>query len=145
MEKTKGILVGATIGTIIGSLTLALYPKRKGFLQSFQGKTGSFAKKAREAAALLLEDQELRTSRKNEKAGHFLAGSFLGAVAGASTALLLAPKSGRVLRNQLVRAYEEMSDKTQELIRKNGLHVPAKKRKQIAKAVKRIKAKSSRR
>lgn len=45
----------------------------------------------------------------------FLLGAITGAVIGAATALLLAPKSGRELREDISEQYSNVSQKTQEL------------------------------
>jgi gas vesicle protein len=44
----------------------------------------------------------------------FLLGAVAGAVVGALTALLLAPKSGRELRGDIVEQYHNVAHKTQE-------------------------------
>lgn len=45
----------------------------------------------------------------------FLLGAVTGAVIGAVTALLFAPKSGRELRSDISEQYHNVSEKTQEL------------------------------
>lgn len=50
----------------------------------------------------------------------FLIGTFVGAIIGASVALLFAPKSGRELRTDLSEGYYTASRKTQELARNVG-------------------------
>lgn len=46
----------------------------------------------------------------------FIIGTLLGGVLGGVTALLFAPKSGDKLRKDLARKYNDVSDKTKELI-----------------------------
>lgn len=124
----KGTFIGAAIGTLIGSLAIAYYPKRKQILQVIQQKTGSLARRAQEAADALAE-QNHRPKLK-EKKKLFLAGSLLGVIAGAGTALLFAPKSGKMLRNQIVKACSNRNGKANDVfdVFHNHTHVPSKKR-----------------
>jgi gas vesicle protein len=49
------------------------------------------------------------------KTRHFLLGTVLGTVAGAVTALLLAPKTGRELRGNISFQVENLAEKTQKI------------------------------
>ncbi|GIQ68153.1 YtxH domain-containing protein [Xylanibacillus composti] len=46
---------------------------------------------------------------------HFAAGAILGALVGAATALLLAPKSGKELRGDIAEGYHQVSEKTHQV------------------------------
>ncbi len=66
----------------------------------------------------MVKEHEARESsqHKNEKSSnHFLLGALVGGLAGALTALLLAPKSGRELRNTLNSQAGSLMDKTSGL------------------------------
>jgi len=51
----------------------------------------------------------------NSQAKSLLAGIILGGIVGATTALLLAPKSGKEIRKDIARTYEDVSDSAHEL------------------------------
>lgn len=51
----------------------------------------------------------------NKKNKDWMIGAVVGSVLGAVTALLLAPKSGRELRNDIMDGYQQVSEKTQRL------------------------------
>lgn len=50
----------------------------------------------------------------------FVIGVLIGGIIGAAAALLLAPKSGRELRNELTDSYQTVAKKTQELVKQVG-------------------------
>lgn len=51
---------------------------------------------------------------------NFLAGIGVGAIIGAATALLLAPKSGAETRDDLKKAAQDLSKSTEELRKRSG-------------------------
>ncbi|GCL70981.1 YtxH domain-containing protein [Paenibacillus naphthalenovorans] len=51
----------------------------------------------------------------NKKNKDLIIGAVIGSVLGAVTSLLLAPKSGRELRNDIAEGYQQVSEKTQRL------------------------------
>jgi gas vesicle protein len=55
--------------------------------------------------------------QNNMNGKDFLIGVLVGSIIGASVAFLMAPKSGRELRQDLSEGYETVSKKTQELAR----------------------------
>ena len=126
MANTQGILIGATIGTLLGSIAVACFPRRKEILQALQQKSGVLARRAQEVAEVLKEEQR---PRKKEKQKSFITGSCIGLLAGAGTALLLAPKSGKALRNQIAKTYTNSREKGEEYISvlQNHTHAPKKR------------------
>ncbi|MBP1154700.1 MULTISPECIES: YtxH domain-containing protein [unclassified Paenibacillus] len=68
--------------------------------------------------------------KAQKRSKDLMVGAVVGSVLGAVTALLLAPKSGRELRNDIVDGYQQVSEKTQRLAEN-----VADKSKQIVSAV----------
>jgi len=62
---------------------------------------------------------------ENMNGKDFLIGMLVGSIIGASVAFLMAPKSGRELRQDLSEGYESVSRKTQELARQVGQYSEA--------------------
>jgi gas vesicle protein len=56
----------------------------------------------------------------NQRSKDVIIGAFAGAVLGAVTALLLAPKSGRELRADIADGYQQVSGKTQRIAKQVG-------------------------
>jgi gas vesicle protein len=107
----KGLLTGAALGTLIGSVAAALYPKRKEIIKAIQDESEYLSRKAHDVA-----DSMPRFRREPPRSNLFIAGSLFGLFVGAGAALLLAPKTGKGLRNQIARKYNEINDKTHEII-----------------------------
>ena len=63
---------------------------------------------------MIHENQELRYTTNNTLG--ILGGMLIGALAGAATALLLAPQSGKDTRNQIQEKGIELRDRTTELV-----------------------------
>lgn len=115
MASIKGILKGATFGTLLGSLAVFLYPKRREIMQAVLEHASDFSEKAKDYAEDFLGNEGRmifqRASRRNGYVTSGLAGAFIGA----GIALALAPKSGRQFRNQLSKVYQTIFDRTQEV------------------------------
>lgn len=132
----KKIIAGAALGTLLGSLLVALYPKRNEIFDAIQDQSTDYADKAKQFANIMLNGKQAHNAGNT-----FLKGSILGALLGAGAALLLAPKTGKQLRNQVSQAYNEFSDKTEHVVDlfKNNSHNPfgaratIKKKRRIAK------------
>lgn len=123
MNNSKKVIIGAAVGTVLGAL--AAINKRQDILQNLKNQAENFSDRTKERAMRFLEDSldgapfQRRSNQKN-----FLSGSLLGLLAGISSALMFAPKSGKNLRNQISRAYNDLFDKTHEIvniINKNGM------------------------
>ncbi|MGJ7912860.1 YtxH domain-containing protein [Neobacillus sp. LXY-1] len=61
------------------------------------------------------EGRETNQSRRDDSSNHFLLGAIVGGVVGAATALLLAPKAGKELRNTLTGQAGNLLEKTEPL------------------------------
>ena len=134
----KKIIAGAALGTLLGSLLVALYPKRDEIFDAIQDHSTDYAEKAKQFANIMLNGKQAVTHNAGNT---FLKGSILGALLGAGAALFLAPKTGKQLRNQVSQAYNEISDKTEHVVDlfKNNSHnpfaphAPTKKKRRLAK------------
>lgn len=128
MGNSKGVLVGAAMGTLLGSLAIALYPNRKEILETLQEQAGTWAERAKHVADYMTKEKQTSLFSADEKNGYFLKGSLLGLFVGAGTALLLAPKSGKLLRNQIIKTYGDLSTTTQDVMNAlyNGEHYQTK-------------------
>lgn len=141
MVKHK--LLGAALGTLLGSLAVALYPRRQEILETITDRSEEFTDKAREYADFLLKKAYLREERREANLTWIT--GLAGLLIGAGAALFLTPKTGRQLRNQVQKKYGELSDKTQDVldlfknnshpfVRSKTLHPVKKARKTLSKA-----------
>jgi gas vesicle protein len=112
MATIKKITQGAFLGTLLGSLALKLYPQRRKFINSLIDQTSE----AKEYANQMLRQAGLSESKNYNKAG-YIAGGVIGLLVGTGIALALAPKTGKQLRNQFNRAYQELLGNTENVIR----------------------------
>lgn len=134
MSKQKELMVGGALGTLIGCIAVALYPKRKEIYKTLQ--EGS--KKAKIAIENIKTIHEPK-SKKNS----FVTGGILGALSGASAALLLDPKTSKKLRGQIHDAYTEINGKAKgaiKYLKKNAPKAINDVKKASRKAVKTAKA-----
>lgn len=125
MVSKKKLIAGAALGTFLGSLAAILYPKRNRIINTLKGQPVDFGEKARQYAEVLLNKGKFPL-RQESRRESYLRGGILGLFLGAGTALLLAPKSGKQLRSQVSRTYNDISDKTEHVIHlfKNNSHRP---------------------
>lgn len=114
MTKLTKILLGATLGTFLGSVAITLFPNKRQFLRALKSPTNYITEKTRNA--LDEASQHIPMLKKQNPQKYFWSGSIFGLIAGAGTALLLAPKSGKSMRQQIVRACNTVNDKTHEVI-----------------------------
>jgi gas vesicle protein len=70
-----------------------------------------------------IQPKECEIMSENKKVKSFLWGTLAGAITGAITALLLAPKSGRELRGDISETAQRVSEKTADLSRQAGTAV----------------------
>jgi gas vesicle protein len=119
MASSKKIISGAALGTLLGSLAAVMYPKRREIIEHIMDHAediGDIAGKAREYGEAILSKTQLFNSGRTNHAGHYLKGGLVGFLIGAGTALLIAPKSGKNLRGQLARAYNDLSERSEEFV-----------------------------
>ncbi len=151
-KNVKNMMSGAVVGTLIGSVGALLYPERKKLAAAFKSQKKDWLSQAKDISHNLLEEVKHFREGKNEEAAHFLKGALLGLALGAGSALLLAPKSGKQLRHNLKKNYQDVSKKTQDLlesINAEYIEAPKKKASAIVRKVKRkvntVRAKAKRR
>jgi gas vesicle protein len=117
MISAKKILSGAAIGTLLGSLATFLYPRRYELIEQLleNGENlNAFTNKARDYGEQLFSRG--RRTRRQESLNGYLRGGLLGFAIGATTALFSTPKTGKALRGQLAKAYQGLSEKSEEVI-----------------------------
>lgn len=137
MTKQKELMIGGALGTLIGCIAVALYPKRKEIYKTLQ--EGS--KKAKIAIDNIKTIHEPKTKKNS-----FVTGGILGALSGASAALLLDPKTSKKLRGQIHDAYTEINGKAKGAIKYLKKNTPlsiAATKKTSRKAVKAVKGAST--
>ncbi len=125
MTKLK-ILTGAAIGTLLGSLAIALYPRRQEIMDAIADQSEGLSDKARDYIDALISKGAVLTHLREEEEDRsvYWKSGLAGVLFGAGAALFLAPKSGKQLRSQVLRVYNDLSGRTQEVIRdfKNNGH-----------------------
>lgn len=134
MSRQKELMIGGALGTLIGCIAVALYPKRKEIYKTLQ--EGS--KKAK----IAIDNIKTLHEPKSGKNG-FVTGGILGALSGASAALLLDPKTSKKLRNQIHDAYVEINGKAKgamKYLKKNAPKKAASIKKESKKAIKTVNA-----
>lgn len=143
-KNFKGVILGAIVGTMIGSLSAVIVPKRQKIMEQMK-KAKTFTDGFYNGMKNWSEPrQEMNTSA-------FMKGALSGLLLGAGVAAFVTPKTGKQLRNNLTRKYQDVADKTQELmqyVNEQGLHMdrqnisrPTAKRKAPRHAAKKVAAK----
>jgi gas vesicle protein len=147
MATLKGMAAGAAIGTFLGSLAVIFYPKRREIIKAVMDQTEDLRETAKNYAHTLLNNRKGFGYRKMQNNTSQIAGGLLGLAVGVGTAMLLTPKTGRQLRSQISKAYNQAFGKTQEVVRifKNNSHpfqIKNAHRKKVAVAKKKTKVKT---
>lgn len=129
MTSTKKLISGAAIGTLLGSLAAFLYPKRHEIIENILDRSediSHLADKARHYGEALLNTGKQLNFRRVEYRTNYWKGGLLGLLIGAGTALLVAPKTGKTLRGQITRAYNDLSERSEGFVHhfKNNSHNP---------------------
>lgn len=116
-KNVKGVVAGAVIGTVLGSISALLMPKRQKLLATLKNQKKDWVEKAKDISETLMDEAKfLSRDKKEDHSVHFINGTLIGLLLGAASALLLTPKTGKQLRNNLSKKYEDISEKTQDLI-----------------------------
>jgi gas vesicle protein len=116
-KNSKEIVMGAVLGTVIGSLSAVLIPNQKKIISTLKNQSNGWAKRALDAGHNVLDEVKFFKENKRETHGPaFVKGVLTGLLLGAGSALLLAPKTGKQLRNNLSKQYQDLSEKTQDAI-----------------------------
>ena len=144
MTTSKKIISGAALGTLLGSLAAILYPKRHEIVENLIDRTediSNFAEKAREYGETFLNKGKQFNFRKIDNRYSFLKGGLVGFLLGASSALLATTRSGQKLRGQFTRAYNNLSEKSEEFVHhfKNNSHHPFAMNRTMQSSIKRKK------
>jgi gas vesicle protein len=112
-KNIKGIVLGAIVGTLLGSLSAALMPKNP----NLASQTKGLAAKAKNLGDTFYNGIKNWSEPRNEmQASTFVKGALSGLLLGAGAAAILTPKTGKQLRSNLTRKYQDLADKTQEII-----------------------------
>lgn len=120
-KKVKGAVVGAALGSLLGSLASLLAPEHA---------EKGWASKAKSLGSNLFEDI-LKTTEGNGTIPDFVKGALVGLVLGAGSATLLTPSTGKNVRKNLSKGYQNISEKTQDIlhfIQKNANGAAIKRR-----------------
>lgn len=142
--NTKEFAIGAAVGSLLGSVAALLIAPKSGKrlrqdicdtycdisdkTQDLASRSKSFARsvgcqtcdwKSKAKSALKAVKGMVGEQAEEECAKDLLIGGVAGCVLGAVVGLLLAPKEGESLRQDLVDSYEDVSERTQEFA--NGI------------------------
>jgi len=110
MDNMKGIIYGAVIGTLLGSVGALLTPdQRQELLSRMSDKTKGLTDN-------FLEIKRWMQPKKESHTPDFLKGMLCGLFLGAGPALLLTPSSGKQMRKNLTKGYLNASGKTQNMM-----------------------------
>jgi gas vesicle protein len=114
-KKLNTIVLGIITGAALGSISAYLAPKNT--LSTVKDHTSFLANRAKNMSERVLNDiMEGGRERRDHSAGYFFSGTALGALVGTGLLLLLAPKSRRELVKDLLKKYEDASEKSQEVM-----------------------------
>lgn len=113
----KQILAGALIGTILGVAGRLFLSNQKKVLNQVQSKANDWVEKTKEMGSKVYGRIGLATEPKQETTLRDIAlGVFAGLAVGVGTALFLTPKSGKQLRKDALQKYNDMAEKTQQIM-----------------------------
>lgn len=119
-ESHNGFVTGAALGGLIGSVAgLLLAPKSGKDLRCDIAETycdvtegaEKYGKKIKEKGEHLLH---FNSEKEDSATTNFLIGSVIGAVVGATAAVVLAPKSGSELRKNITKTYDDVKENADE-------------------------------
>ncbi len=111
----NGVILGVLTGSLIAS-AYALFGNQR-IVNKLRNQSYEWASRAKNAKENVFENVlGLTESRKSRNRKNFVGGAVLGLLIGVGTAALLTPKSGKQLRKNLTQTYEDMADKTNEVL-----------------------------
>jgi gas vesicle protein len=126
MKETRSLIKGALIGSAIGGVIGLLIAPKPGarliqdIIDSYESvhKNGHYLietlKKKSHSFTHPFEDEEEEDDEENHTS--FLVGGAIGAVVAAIAALLLAPESGKKLRQMLGSRYDDIREKAEAVV-----------------------------
>src|ERR1700730_11606768 len=91
----KGVILGAAVGTLLGSLAAILYPRRQEILETLKEQTSDLNEKAKEYANLLIQKGSQMTHKKRMVSNNHWKSTLAGVLLGAGVTFLLTPKTGK--------------------------------------------------
>jgi gas vesicle protein len=127
-KNLNTIVLGIIAGAALGSISAYLAPKNT--LSAVKDHTSFLANRAKNMSERVLNDiMDGGRERREYTAGYFITGTALGAILGTGVLMLLAPKSRKELIKDLLKKYEDVTEKSQEVMEYfNGeKQVPARK------------------
>ena len=128
-RNAKNVINGAILGSLLGTIGSILVSNQK-----LNGKHWAEEIKNFGERVFNNHDSECCDHQENST---FVKGTLLGLLIGAGSALLLTPKTGTELREELVQGYQDMADKTQEILKYVNQRNIAPKRRYLKRALKR--------
>lgn len=118
-SENNGFLKGAVVGGVLGGIAALLLSPKSG-QELRQDIMDGYSTVSDKTNDLKCKSQNLFCSRKDagflDKKSTIVVGSLLGGVIGAIAALLLAPESGKTLREKFGDHFDEIRDKAEEFI-----------------------------
>lgn len=132
-KNIKSIVIGAALGTFIGSISALVIPQRQKILKTLKNQKKNWIEKAKDISENVLGEIPYPIEQKKEtQAPTFFKGALVGLLVGAGSTFLFTPKTGKQLRNAIAKKYSDVSEKTQDLMEFFENHQPVtKKRTQI--------------
>ncbi len=143
-KNIKQLVAGTLLGTLIGTASFILFPKRQKLLCGLKTQSKGWGEQAKHISESMLDEMKFwsKSKQKTSTILSFMKGMFTGMLVGSGTTLLTTPKSGRQLRNQLTKRYHDVADKTQDALdyMHNGLEeaIVKKPRKVVPKLIKKV-------
>jgi gas vesicle protein len=107
MNKNN-VLLGTVLGSLLGSVGAAFIPE--------EHKDKNWQNHARKMGQKIYEDVSSWGDLGSDATKNFVAGALLGLLVGAGSTALLTPKTGKQLRKNVTNQYQNVADKTQDLI-----------------------------
>jgi gas vesicle protein len=115
-RNIKGMIAGAVIGTLVGTMS-ALFASKPKKILALMKDSKDWANKARDlSGSVYNEMKNWSEPKKVNESPTFIKGAIIGMLLGAGSALLLAPKSGKQLRNNLTQRYQDVADTTSDIL-----------------------------
>ena len=115
-KNVKGMVLGALVGTLMGSISALLLPQQRHLTKKFKNQAQDLLSKAKIIKENVMDMKTWTEPKTNIAKNNFLMGTVVGLLVGAGSALLLAPKSGKLLRKNLSDTYQDVADKTLEIV-----------------------------
>lgn len=118
-NTTNDLLVGLAIGGVIGAVAALLLAPKSGreLVNDISDQAKALTHYDEESCSSCSKESDIDEDESTMSAGDpLLWGSIAGTLLGAVTGLLLTPKAGRHFRSQLGEVYQDVSDRTRNLI-----------------------------